>query len=43
MFMLNSIMNTVNDHVQILAFYFQDFEGKDIEIIGKKAVQAFRY
>lgn len=37
---LNSIMNTVNDH-EDMAFYFQDFEGKDIEIIGKKAVQAF--
>ncbi len=37
---LNSIMDTVNEH-QDMAFYFQDFEGKDIEIIGRKAVQAF--
>ena len=37
---LNSIMNTVNNH-EDMSFYFQDFEGKDIEIIGKKAVQAF--
>lgn len=37
---LNSIMNTVNNH-EDMSFYFQDFEGKDIEIIGKKTVQAF--
>ena len=37
---LNSVMNTVNEH-EDMAFYFQDFKGKDIEEIGKKAVQAF--
>ncbi|WP_455539153.1 ATP-grasp domain-containing protein [Terrisporobacter sp.] len=37
---LNSVMDTVNKH-QDMAFYFQEFEGKDIEIIGKKAVEAF--
>ena len=33
-------MDAVNEH-QDAAFYFQDFEGKDIEFIGKTAVQAF--
>ena len=37
---LNSVMDAVNEH-QDAAFYFQDFEGKDIEFIGKTAVQAF--
>lgn len=38
--MLNSIMDAVNQH-QDMAFYFQDFEGKDIEYIGRRAVEAF--
>ena len=37
---LNSVMDAVNEH-RDTAFYFQDFEGKDIEFIGKTAVQAF--
>lgn len=38
--MLNSIMDTVNENLDA-AFYFQDFKGKDIEYIGRKAVKAF--
>ena len=38
--MLNSIMDAVNEH-QDMAFYFQDFEGKDIESVGRNAVQHF--
>ncbi len=38
--MLNSIMDTVNT-ASDTAFYFQPFEGKDIEEIGKRAVKAF--
>ena len=38
--MLNSIMDAVNEH-QDMAFYFQDFEGKDIECLGRNAVQHF--
>ena len=39
-YMLNSIMDTVNEHLD-MAFYFQEFEGRDIEAIGRKAVEAF--
>lgn len=38
--MLHSIMDTVNT-CSDTAFYFQPFEGKDIEFIGKKVVKAF--
>ena len=38
--MLHSIMDTVNTGSDT-AFYFQPFEGKDIEFIGKKVVKAF--
>ena len=38
--MLNSIMNAVNEN-QDMAFYSQDFKGKDIEYIGRNAVQNF--
>ena len=38
--MLNSIMDTVNT-ASDTAFYFQPFEGKDIEFIGKQVVKAF--
>ena len=38
--MLHSIMDTVNS-CSDTAFYFQPFEGKDIEFIGKKVVKAF--
>lgn len=38
--MLHSIMDTVNT-CSDAAFYFQPFEGKDIEFIGKKVVKAF--
>lgn len=37
--MLHSIMDTVNT-CSDTAFYFQPFEGKDIEFIGKKVVKA---
>ena len=38
--LMNSILNSVNENDD-MAFYLQDFEGKDIETVGRKVVEAF--